>query len=375
MNKAVYLLLLLALIAGCDWNIFGTDDDPADEWIELENCDFPVYAAHFGDYERTDTQGNSLGTVTYGEGGDDRDWTVLSYDPDDKTSGSWKCLLPPPAPQGGKEPYYVCVRAFELDSNQEVPAAIFLDGLDTGQTAPYTFSHAGAYDQTLESRYSVHYGNMDFFPDPVVTFDPDSDTYTYSFPGSWPYVPPYNGFLATLTAQNQVRINWWTESETELLGFHLRRSSTDDISSAELITPQPVPATNTSQLHNYSYTDSDVELGITYYYWLEHVYSEDQYSQFFGPVSVTLPPSTNQISAAYPNPCQDYFRLNLGVKAGSNATVIILDSQLALRHTYQLDQGFHQLYADVSHYEPGLYRVYVWFEDGYYAYGEVLVQD
>ncbi len=367
MKHALYMLILalLALLAGCD--LLCPEDEPSG-WIDIAGQDFPVYVGHFADYEHTDANGNSLGTVVYGEEGDANDWKIFAYDP------SSRGALPKMAVKanGARDEYHILVQAFSYTS-VDLGAAILFNGHDTGFITPHSFSYQGAYDPALEDSFRVSFPYHEFFGGPEVSFAPDTNTYSYIFQG-WPYIPPWGTFTVTLDEQGHVLLRWTTWSETNMLGFQIHRSETYDITGAQVVNQELIPATNTSEQHDYSYTDVNVSPGHTYYYWLEHVFDGAD-SSFYGPCSVTTPPAENGIAPAYPNPCRNYFSLPLDVKFESGATVLLLDSQHAVRKTEVLGAGNHNLYLDVHNLEPGLYRVFIWFHDGHYAYGDVLIEE
>lgn len=373
MKQTAYLLvlILLALASGCD----TTDPDiPASGWKEYTGYDFPVYVGNMADYMHTDASGNLIGTVDYGEGGDDRDWQVFEYTTGKHSSSVFMPKVPQPRPHS-KETYNVCVEAFDLYGNGDISADILFDGTASGFTTPHTFTHEGAYDPTLKSRYFVHLFGFIFMQDPLEVYDADANTYTFTYQGWYePIIPPWNSFVATVTEQNHVRLSWTTYSETDMQGFRIYRNDTNDILSALPINPVLISATNTCNEYTYSYTDPEVEPGVTYYYWMEFVYIDNP-SQFHGPISITMPPATNRVSYAYPNPCTDMFRLDTDVIAGTNATLLLLDSQREIRKTLSLEAGYHHLQVEVGDLEPGLYRVFIWFSDSHYVYGDVLIQD
>lgn len=116
-----------------------------------------------------------------------------------------------------------------------------------------------------------------------------------------------SSFTATLTAQNNVKLTWVTQSETGMLGYRVYRNESNSQSDALMITPIMVGATNTSTTQTYSITDNEVEIGNTYWYWLESV--EYNTSEFHGPVSVIVEgntppvvPEQTVLRNAYPNP-------------------------------------------------------------------------
>jgi hypothetical protein len=257
----------------------------------------------------------------------------------------------------------------------ELNAAIQFNGSDTGFFTPHTFSYQGAYDPSLETSFLVSHLDYEFTLEPMVSFSEDTNTYNYVFYGMPTIILPWYSFTVTLDELGHVLIRWVIEDETEVLGYQLHRSETNDMDDFELINAELIPATNTSEPHEYSYTDLSVSPGHEYYYWLEKV--NDGFSpELYGPCSVFVPADENSVSPAYPNPCKDYLNLPVGVKFGSAATVLILDSQLAVRKEFYLErQESYQITMGVADLEPGLYRVFIWFHDGYYAYGDVLVQE
>ena len=119
-----------------------------------------------------------------------------------------------------------------------------------------------------------------------------------------------SSFTAVYTTANTVNISWTTESESNLIGYHLLRSGINEIGSALRITNNLIVANNQSETSYYDFTDLETEMDNTYYYWLQS--SEyDGTIEFFGPVSVktgiisdenTVIPLITQLNAAYPNP-------------------------------------------------------------------------
>ncbi len=103
-------------------------------------------------------------------------------------------------------------------------------------------------------------------------------------------VPPLGVQLAGFTASSQeghILLNWETVSEEGVLGFHLYRSTEPD-AEGTLITDELIQAEapGSTEGASYTWTDTDVETGVTYYYWLEAVDTFGD-STLHGPVSAT----------------------------------------------------------------------------------------
>ncbi len=159
-----------------------------------------------------------------------------------------------------------------------------------------------------------------------------------------------SGFTATLSATNDVQISWTSQSETNLMGYRVYRNESADQTGSLLITPVLIPATNTSEQHSYSVSDPEVEIGHSYYYWLESVDSFT--SQFFGPVSITVQgdvppvnPETSALKNAYPNPFKASGSTSIGldVKAGETGTLTILNLAGQVVRSYSVGEGSHTI--------------------------------
>ncbi len=122
---------------------------------------------------------------------------------------------------------------------------------------------------------------------------------------------PYSiaSFTAMVNSQNAIVLNWVTDYETDILGYSILRNLSDNIGSANIITTELIPATNTSTTANYTFTDADVITGNTYYYWLSNA-NLNGTTDIHGPISIIftgndddilLHPQTT-ISRIYPNP-------------------------------------------------------------------------
>lgn len=129
-----------------------------------------------------------------------------------------------------------------------------------------------------------------------------------------------SSFTATLTAENTVRLDWTTQSETGVAGFRLYRGLEADPAAALLASPL-ILATNTSAPHSYFFTDTELPASGTYRYWLQST-DLDGAESWHGPVLVvyttnggqTTPeiPQTTGLISVFPNPfnpraCIDFY--------------------------------------------------------------------
>jgi hypothetical protein len=86
-------------------------------------------------------------------------------------------------------------------------------------------------------------------------------------------------------AEDHVLVLWETGSETHTFGFNIYRADTETWSAAVKINDLLIDAGGEAVGAQYSYPDSKVESGVTYYYWLQVVDSDGNDEE--GPRSVT----------------------------------------------------------------------------------------
>ena len=174
---------------------------------------------------------------------------------------------------------------------------------------------------------------------PVVIVDPDA-----TLPVT------LSSFTAIATSQNFVNLTWVSQSETNLLGYKVYRNASLDLTTATLITPVMINATNTSSTAVYSVIDDEVTMGNTYYYWLESI--DMGSTTFLDPISVTLEgeippviPSTTSMSNAYPHPFRmsEGTNIDVNIKAGETGTVTIYNITGQAVKTFSLNEGSHKL--------------------------------
>ncbi len=109
----------------------------------------------------------------------------------------------------------------------------------------------------------------------------------------WSFAPTaveLGSFTATAGA-DQIVLDWETVSELENLGFNVYRATSVEGARAQL-NPELIPsqAPGSGMGFAYQWVDSDVQAGVTYFYWLEDVDFFGQ-SGLHGPVDATLPRS------------------------------------------------------------------------------------
>lgn len=202
----------------------------------------------------------------------------------------------------------------------------------------------------------------------IPVFDPQNQVWIYTFAfmamaSDWHYLEVHNIGMdfpneyeihirnytdptlpVTLSGFNAVQngefvgVQWTTQSETDMSGYNVFRNYQPDLDNASKINAGLIAANNTSTTHNYVYSDAEVELGDTYYYWLEAVETNGQ-SEFFGYVQVATHPNDpgneipvvpiTQLNKAYPNPFSSSSTLsfNLAEKMTAKLEVFNLRGQ------------------------------------------------
>jgi hypothetical protein len=118
-----------------------------------------------------------------------------------------------------------------------------------------------------------------------------------------------SSFTALVISNKKVRLDWTTQSESGIMGFHLLRNTSTDLSTALIVSPM-IEATNTSTTTTYSFTDSTVPGDGIYSFWLQTTDFDGLISQY-GPVIVVVGDGNNPspeiplitaLNSPYPNP-------------------------------------------------------------------------
>lgn len=136
-----------------------------------------------------------------------------------------------------------------------------------------------------------------------------------------------SNFMASPNTNTKtISINWTSQSETNLIGYHIHRSESANLASALKVTSSLISAQNTSLTSNYSFRDTEVESEKNYYYWLQSIdYSS---SDFYGPVSARISEDTDvpslqqntELVSIYPNPFSSNTFTNIALRVKENET-------------------------------------------------------
>ncbi|MBW6516231.1 MAG: T9SS type A sorting domain-containing protein [Candidatus Cloacimonetes bacterium] len=117
--------------------------------------------------------------------------------------------------------------------------------------------------------------------------------FEYDCPGNGNGQPvELSSFTANVVAAGSVILEWRAETETNVLGYNVFRSDTNNLNDAVTINPRVIVAYNSSMPVVYSYLDEEVLAGTTYNYWLQSV-DLDLTTAFHGPVVVTIEETTD----------------------------------------------------------------------------------
>ena len=144
-----------------------------------------------------------------------------------------------------------------------------------------------------------------------------------------------SSFTAILSADYFVKLQWTTQSESGVSGFHIYRGGSNNISEAAMISPL-IQASNSSDIHNYEYIDAELYAAGVYYYWLS-VENYDGSVDYHGPSTViystTISPETpdmpllNGLSSIYPNPFNPSTTMSYDLIKDAEVELLIYNSR------------------------------------------------
>ncbi|MCB5252824.1 MAG: T9SS type A sorting domain-containing protein [Candidatus Cloacimonadaceae bacterium] len=165
-----------------------------------------------------------------------------------------------------------------------------------------------------------------------------------------------SSFTATVTGQNFVQLIWVTQSEANLLGFHIYRAADEELASSILISDLISPTNSSSQSH-YDYLDTEIAQSGRYYYWLESQ-EMDGSGTFHGPIFANvemdaddepeLPaiPLQTRLRQIFPNPFNPSTTISYQMAAPGQVELNIYNAR------GQKVQGYHR-----QHAAPGYYHL------------------
>jgi hypothetical protein len=178
------------------------------------------------------------------------------------------------------------------------------------------------------------------------------DNFTITYDATLPV--ELSAFYSTILANNTVSLNWTTQSESNLIGYHILRSKDDQINYANLITDNIITATNTNNVANYSYNDKTIESETMYYYWLQSIELNGTYD-IYGPIIATTnaqaPDAPEFIyqtafNSIYPNPFNPNTTINFTLAEKNDVLIKVFNSKGQLVHQYKqnnMPKGNHQI--------------------------------
>lgn len=164
-----------------------------------------------------------------------------------------------------------------------------------------------------------------------------------------------SSFNAVLTTQNDVKLNWISQTESNLVGYYVNRSTDPELSSSIMISAQ-IPATNTSCQHSYTFVDSGLCESGQYYYWLQSM-EMDGSINYHGPISLLVNldgdhpeiPETlyeTSLKSVFPNPFNPQTTISYQIRTPGAVDFSIYNSRGQIVRT-----------MNMSHSTPGSYSV------------------
>ncbi|HAN41583.1 MAG TPA: hypothetical protein DCQ12_06695, partial [Candidatus Cloacimonas sp.] len=156
------------------------------------------------------------------------------------------------------------------------------------------------------------------------------------------------------TAENYVQLTWTSQSESNLLGYNVLRSNTDELETAISICPM-ITATNSSEVQTYKYLDTELVDEGVYYYWLQNV-DMDGTTGYHGPASVIFSitgedggspsiPKVTKLGNSFPNPFNPNTTIRYQLENPGNVKIDIYNQR------GQMVRSFERSHDAAGHYQ------------------------
>ncbi len=176
-------------------------------------------------------------------------------------------------------------------------------------------------------------------------------------------------FFTATAADGEILLRWTTESETSNTGFNIYRSFSEDGDYTKLNRITIYGTGNSSVRHDYSFTDSNLAGGVTYWYKLEDV-AFDGTTTMHGPVSSMVPvagpfqnsaiPTEPGLTQSFPNPFNPATRIRYQLPENSHVELVVYDV-LGLKVDVLVDDfveaGYHSVVWDAKDMASGVYII------------------
>ncbi len=138
-------------------------------------------------------------------------------------------------------------------------------------------------------------------------------------------VPVELSSFSARAANNQVVLEWVTQSETENLGFHLLRANQEAGPYMQITQEMIKGAGTTASAHHYQYQDAKAGESQTYYYKLVDV-DYNGHLTLHGPINVTVEiPTSNVLEQNYPNPFNPSTKIRFNLKEQGQVSLTIFN--------------------------------------------------
>ncbi|MCH7774854.1 MAG: T9SS type A sorting domain-containing protein, partial [Bacteroidetes bacterium] len=161
--------------------------------------------------------------------------------------------------------------------------------------------------------------------------------------------------LTSFTAQANdgvVYLNWTTATEQNNQGFEVQRSTNNQFTTIGFVSGSGT----TTEIHNYSFTDSDVHTG-TYYYRLKQVDYNGIYD-YSDVVQVDVAPVNFALEQNYPNPFNPSTKITFSLAVDSKVSLKVFDvlgQEVTKLITTNMTAGVHEVIFNASSLNSGVY--------------------
>ena len=156
------------------------------------------------------------------------------------------------------------------------------------------------------------------------------------------------GMTAIVNKEKGVLLTWQVESEVNCYGFNIWRSESDKNDFVKVNTIVIQGRGNSSDAFEYTFTDRSTKNGITYWYKIEEI-STDNQSTFYGPISVeavSVLPDDFHFSPNFPNPFNPTTTFKYQLPRTCHVDVRVFDllgKEISVLVDQEVEAGYHSV--------------------------------